>query len=407
MAIAYLRRSSAPNADTRTVSFEMQAAAVEQLATSRGDTIETTYSDWARSGATTQRGGYQDMLAAIDSGAVDTVYGYSLSRLSRSLVDFADLLDRCRRQKVRIRLVKDGDIDGNTASGRGYASMVATFAQMERELAQERVQSAVDARRDRGDHLGQAGYGWRVEAGKLVRRPDEDPTVVVEAFREAGSFGRAAKLLNERGIPTRRKGTAWNHGTVADIIRQQFPNEAPLATSRPRAKQRTGTALAGLLLCVCGATLTPRRFQAVTSYYCARSYRVPGHGRTTVREAAILPWIQTEAARFRVPIDALEVSRHEEERRTALEAKRERIIDLMADGTITKTDGQRRLADVDTEQSGLETNKMLLSVPQSIDWTWKPDSINAVLRAYWDHVELDDDMQPVRAEWRLPPEYIA
>lgn len=399
---AYMRRSSAPNTDTRTVSFEMQESAVRELASRHGDAITIVLSDWARSGGTTNRSGYQELLAAIDAGTVTTIYGYSLSRLSRSLIDFADLLERCRKHKVRIRLVKDGDIDWNTASGRGYASMVAVFAQMERELAQERIQSAVDARRERGDHLGQAPYGWQVVDGQLVRRTDEDPAVILEAFREAGSFGGACKLLNARKVPTRRAGTSWNHGTVADIIRQQYPKEAPLSAGRPRAKSRTGTMFGGLLRCACGSTLTPRRFAGVTTYYCARSYRVPGHGKTTIREAAIMPWVQAEAARFQAPGDVVEMIAADEGRRRALDSKRGRIIDLMTDGTITKPEGLRRLATVDDSLEALRATTALVDLPQAIDWTWEPDHVNGVLRALWTHVQLDAQLRPVSAEWTVP-----
>ena len=407
-AIAYLRRSSAPNSVTRTVSFEMQEAAVRDLAKSYSDEITSVLSDWARSGGTTAgRGGYLELLSAIEAGGVTTIYSFSLSRLCRSLIDFADLVKRCRGHKVRIRLVKEGDIDWTTAAGRGFANMVAVFAEMEREIAQERVQSAVDARRERGDHLGQAPYGWRVVNGSLERRDDEDPALVLEAFREAGSFGGAAKLLNERRVPTRRNGTAWNHGTVADIIRQQYPGEAPLSTSRARAKARTGTMLAGLLRCRCGSTLTPRRFDGVTSYYCARSYRVPGHGRTTIREAAILPWAMQEAARFGVPVDAIERLAVDEAKREELERKREKTIDLMVDGPLTKQEGRRRLDAIAADVAALDATVALADVPQTINWSWKPDAINAILRTYWSLVELDGGLQPVRAEWRLPAEYVS
>lgn len=412
-AVAYLRRSSAPNADTRTVSFEMQEAAVRELAAKNGDQIVVVHSDWAKSGGTAARPGYQKLLKAIKDGEVSTLYGYSLSRLSRSMGDYSALIALCKPHKVRIRLVKDGDIDLSSATTRGYASMVAVFAQMERELAQERIQSAVDARRDRGDHLGQAPYGWTVSAGKLVRRSDEDPRDVLQAFRDGGSFGSAAKLLNERKVPTRRKatarrkGTAWNHGTVADIIRQQFPTEAPSIRSRARAKMRTGKMLAGLLLCPCGATLTPRfPKDAGVEYYCSRSYRVPGHGKTTVREAALLPSIQSEAARFEVPVDIVKMQAADDARRLALGRKRDRYIDFAADGTITKDELRKRLEKVDEELAGLQAHELLKAVPAAIDWNWPPDQINAVLRTYFERIELGPDLLPARFVWRLPKEYI-
>ena len=413
-AIAYLRRSSAPNADTRSVSFEMQQAAIAERAAREGDTITETLTDWAKSGGTDRRPGYQELLKRIAGGGVRRVYAYSLSRLSRSMIDYAALVELCRKHDVSVLFTRDNDLDLRTASSRGYAGMVAVFAQMEREIAQERVQSAVSARRDRGDHMGQAPYGFRVVEGRLERRDDEDPGAVLAAFRDAGSFGGAARLLNERKIPTRRctpradgTVTSWNHGTVADIIRQQFPAEAPLATARARAKTRTGSLLAGLLRCTCGSTLTPRRFQGITTYYCARSYRVPGHGKTTVREVELMPWVRDEAARFRIPGDQLETMLADEAERASLSEKRERIIDLMTDATITKAEGQRRLATVESQMAALDRRRVMVDIPQEVDWSWPPDTVNAFLRAIWNHVELGDGLRPLWADWGVPAEYVA
>ena len=55
--------------------------------------------DWGRSGGSTRRPGYQRLLGAIDRREVETIYSYSLSRLSRSLLDFADLLERFGKPK--------------------------------------------------------------------------------------------------------------------------------------------------------------------------------------------------------------------------------------------------------------------------------------------------------------------
>jgi DNA invertase Pin-like site-specific DNA recombinase len=398
--LAYLRRSSAPNATTRTVSFEMQESAVRDLAARHGDTIDELLTDWAKSGGDSVRPGYQEMLSRVDAGEVRVIYGYALSRLSRSLLDFADLLERCRAKGVSIRLVQDGSIDLTTASGRGYVSMVAVFAQMERELAQERNAAAVAERRDRGDIMGQAPYGYRIAAGKLVRRSDEDPDAVVAAFREAGSFGRAAKLLNERKVRTRH-GKGWTHGVVADILRQQAPDDlaVPLAEKRARVKAMVSTTLARLLQCQCGVTLTPRRYDGVTTYYCSRSYRVPGHGKTTVREAALMPAIQAEAARLRTP-KVVEV-----EERTArhgiLEAKHARIVESYVDGVIDKSTRDKMLTAVAGELDRLGAETRILEVP-TIDWASEPARLNTLLRALWERVELGPNLMPVRFVWTVP-----
>src|SRR3990172_4527703 len=134
-SIAYIRKSSAPSKHTRTVSFEVQEQAVRDLAARHGDELAAVLTDWGRSGGSTKRPDYQRLLVMVDAGEVATIYSYSLSRLSRSLLDFADLLDRCRARKVTIRLATEGTIDDSSPAGRAFASMAAIFAQFERELA--------------------------------------------------------------------------------------------------------------------------------------------------------------------------------------------------------------------------------------------------------------------------------
>src|SRR5438552_6151444 len=197
-AIAYLRKSALPGRGTVSVSFEMQERAIRELAERHGDELpDEILSDFGRSGGSTRRRpGYAQVVNQIETDGVTAVYSYSLSRLSRSVADFADLLERCRRRQVTIRLVQEGQIDYSSATGRAFANMAAVFAAMERELAAERNASAQAERRERGDVLGQAPYGYRIVNGELVRRPDEPIEEIHAAFRATGRFGAAARELN-------------------------------------------------------------------------------------------------------------------------------------------------------------------------------------------------------------------
>lgn len=424
IAVAYLRKSSAPSKRTRTVSFEIQEQETRALAVRNGDELVEVLSDWGKSGGTVRRPDYQRLLAMIEAGEVRTVYSFSLSRLSRSLVDFADLMERCRAHSVRIQLVQEGSIDWSTATGRMYATLVATFAQFERELAAERNSAAAAERRERGDHLGQAPYGYSVVDGKLVRREDEDPGLVAQAFREAGSFAGAARLLNEWGVPTRRRTqqnpkvglqeVRWNHTVVSDILRAQGPADLRLAIvqKRPRAKALPNAIFSGLLACPCGALLTPRRDHdsrrqgrpsgptGTAGYYCSRSYRSP-HTRMYAAEPALLEWARAEAARLQVPGERVRIAREAEAELAALEGRRTRVLDAYVDGALGKSERDERLATLEAERARLQARSASVAIP-SIDWQATPSSLNAVLRALWARIELDEHLRPVEAEWRIP-----
>lgn len=77
------------------------------------------------------------------------------------------------------------------------------------------------------------------------------------------------------------------------------------------------------------------------------------------------------------------------------------------DGTLDKTERDRRLTGVDTDLAALDERRELVNNPARIDWTWDAKEINTILRTYWTTVQLDERMQSVRTEWRLPGEWIA
>jgi DNA invertase Pin-like site-specific DNA recombinase len=407
-ATAYIRKSSLPGRGTASVSFEMQERAVRELALRHGDELPVTIaSDMGRSGGSTRRRPeYQALLDAIEAGQVQTIYSYSLSRLSRSVLDFSDLLERCRAHDVAIRLVQEGQIDYSSATGRAFANMAAVFAAMERELAAERNGAAQAERRERGETLGQAPYGFSIRKGALVERADEPLQAVFDAFRQVGSFGGTARLLNRQGVRTRH-GRPWTHGVVSDVLRRTAPADlaVPLMGRRSGASPRSAVIFAGLLRCRCGALLTPRRDAAnptgVSGYYCSRSYRTPDHGRMHTPESPILEWAQAEAARLNTP-SQVELNQDNDERaRGGIEQRRVRVVDAYVDGAIDKSERDRRLRKLDDESDALTARTYIAQVP-AIDWSWPPADINSVLRAMWEHIELDASMRPVAAVWRVP-----
>src|SRR5262245_55125494 len=128
--VAYLRRSSSSKdgAGGR-VSYDVQRAAVLDLARRHGDPEPELVTEWGLSGAAqagvfggTGRGGrrraFGDLRERIAAGSVSALYAYSLSRLARSTRDLLDLAELCAGGGVPIRLAKEGDLDFATPHGR-------------------------------------------------------------------------------------------------------------------------------------------------------------------------------------------------------------------------------------------------------------------------------------------------
>jgi hypothetical protein len=131
---------------------------------------------------------------------------------------------------------------------------------------------------------------------------------------------------------------------------------------------------------------------------------VPDHGPGSVPEKRILPWIQAEAARMRLP-DVVEIEMERRADRDRLEARRTVIEDMYeANGPTWRDEYQRRMAALKVDEAKLDemaADTAVLSVP-SIDWAWPAEQVNKVLRAMWEYVELDEAMQPVEAQWLIP-----
>jgi len=150
-------------------------------------------------------------LARLDAGQAAALFVLDLDRLSRSVVDFSQLLERSQRRGWRVRVLGLGSIDTGTPEGRMVAHTLAAAAQYEREMTAQRVTRQHEARRQRGER-------WGVTQGpKPILPADVRERIVAE--RAAGrSLRQIAAGLTTDGIPTARGGR-WQAETVAAVLR--------------------------------------------------------------------------------------------------------------------------------------------------------------------------------------------
>jgi DNA invertase Pin-like site-specific DNA recombinase len=399
-AIAYLRRSRVDETRTGTVSYEAQEAAVRLMAKRWGHDDVAILVDWGRSGGSEKRRpGYLQLRSAIEAGQVTDVFSYDLSRLTRSLEEWVRLATLCRERGVRIHLSKEGTFDFTTASGEMLANILASVAQAVRRWASERSTETVTALRARGATIGRKPYG---------SRPGEDLDAIRAAVAEAGSLYGAARLLNERGLPN-LKGKAWTASTVSFIVRQQLPELVPARPGTAGPKIPSRFALQKLVRCHCGHLLSPYSYRSgrkrYTTYRCSVARSDSSHARPfAVKESVLLEWAKTEAARLEVPADRVQLQEEQGSRRSELDARRLRILDMFEAGHIDRTERDRRLEPVYTEleQIDREAGAMNLADLPTIDWDATPSSLNAVLRALWERIDVGPDLRPITAVWRVP-----
>lgn len=401
-AYGYIRKSVVHD-PTKTLSPEMQEAAIRTLAARNGDEDVTILSDLDVSGkkGRDRRRGWDELLSAVEGGEATAVYAYSLSRFARSVAQLADFFELCDGRKVPVRVERD-HIDTATATGKLVSNVLASLAQFESDVASERVKDAFAAKRGRDPEWlgpGNRPYG---------DQPGEDVVAVVEAFRQAGSFVGAAKLLRDKGTPTRKARGMWHPTTVRDIVRRVAPDELLPGTTRGAAAGRREFRLAGLLECgVCGRRLTGSRDSRslMVRYQCHAGAIDERHGRGWVSESVLLPAVAAEMSRALPIVKRRQVGNAADEARLAeLAAKRARIVDMAADGVIDKADRDRRLAEVAQAESVLTARRWVrrIGLAQDVE-RGEPSRVNAWLRGHLNRVTVDMASEARRGPQKAPP----
>ena len=393
---AYLRMSRVMR-DQEYVSPEMQIAAAREYAAAFGDSDLVVLTDLNISGrkGRNRRPGFDALLAALEAGEVSAIYSYSLSRLSRSVRDMMALADLCRVHGVPIRLARDIDPDPTTATGRALLGILSVMAQMEAELAQERALDAVEARKARGDIFTAPSFA--------------DHETVIEAYREAGTATGAAKLLTSRGVPTMRGKPVWYPSSVTVILQRTAPELLPVGR-KAGVKHAAPFTFYRLLRCNCGLTMTGWRRRSgpqagYVSYRCTRGRLIPGHGKTHVAETVIERWAEVEMARLRPPADLVAMAESTAMERAEIAARVDRLRVAFLAGLIEEPEMRAEKAELDDALMRLDLAGRAVRVPP-FDWDHEPVDLNRALRALWEYVELDQQMQPRRAAWLVPETWL-
>ncbi len=203
--VAYVRVSTAEQADSG-AGLAAQRATIEAEAARRGWTLAETYEDAGASGKSlTGRPALADALAALDRGEAAGIIVAKLDRLSRSVADAADLLDRAHRGGWAL-VACDLGVDTSTPAGEAMANVMATFAQLERRMIGQRTRDALAARRAQGVRLGRP----RTLPAEVVAR--------IVADRASGlGWSAIGRALDAESIPTAQGGARWYPATVRAV----------------------------------------------------------------------------------------------------------------------------------------------------------------------------------------------
>ena len=162
------------------------------------------YDDGGISGGTLDRPGLQRLLTAIDAGKVTMVVVYKIDRLTRSLADFAKLVERFDAAGCSFVSVTQS-FNTSTSMGRLTLNVLLSFAQFEREVTAERIRDKIAASKKRGIWMGGAvPLGYRAADRRLVVDPEEAALVrrIFERYLALGSVRRLKAELLSAGLRT-------------------------------------------------------------------------------------------------------------------------------------------------------------------------------------------------------------
>jgi len=165
------------------------------------------YDDGGISGATLERPALQRLLADIEAGRVDAVVVYKVDRLTRSLGDFARIVEVFDRRGVSFVSVTQ-QFNTTTSMGRLTLNMLLSFAQFEREVTGERIRDKIAASKKKGMWMGgTVPLGYDVKDRKLVVNEAEAETVrhIYRRYAALGSVRALAAELDHDGIVSKRR----------------------------------------------------------------------------------------------------------------------------------------------------------------------------------------------------------
>jgi site-specific DNA recombinase len=233
----YTRKSTEHGLEQEFNSLDAQREACEAYIRSQASlgwkVLPQHYDDPAYSGGNLDRPALKKLLADIDAGRIDVVVVYKIDRLTRSLADFAKLVEAFDARSISFVAVTQ-QFNTTTSMGRLTLNVLLSFAQFERELSSERVKDKIAASRRKGKWTGgTVALGYEARDKKLVINKAEAETVrtIFRLYLELKSFSKLVAELDRRKIVTKRReikavkyqgGIPFTYGPLAYFLKNRI-----------------------------------------------------------------------------------------------------------------------------------------------------------------------------------------
>ena len=351
----YTRKSTEEGLEQEFNSLDAQREACEAyVASQRAEgwvLVPDHYDDGGVSGATLERPALRRMLADIEANRADVVVVYKIDRLSRSLMDFAKLVDIFDRKSVTFVSVTQA-FNTTTSMGRLTLNVLLSFAQFEREVIGERIRDKFAASRRKGIWMGGwAPLGYDIKDRKLVVNGPEaelvrsifrrfargtPPQQLIKQLAKEGTLNKQGKPI-EKGYLYRvlnnrvylgeavHKGTSYPGEHPAIVDRNIWDQVHVLIDRAPRVRAkralgRTPAMLKGLIFGPTGAAMTPthtRKQGKLYRYYIAHDLLRTGSSPCPIKrvpagqiEDAVVSQIRTLVQSPEIVVATWRAARH-------------------------------------------------------------------------------------------------
>jgi len=231
----YTRKSTTEGLDSGFSTLDAQREASEHYVRSQAaqgwEIVADRYDDGGFTGGNLDRPALTRLLDDIDHGRIDAVVVYKVDRLSRSLLDFARLMETFEKHQVAFVSITQ-HLDTSSSMGRLVLNVLLSFAQFEREIISERTRDKIQAARRRGKWTGGKvvlGYAVDSERRRLKVVPEEARLVqlVFALYLRTRSIGEVARKLNALGHVQVRyakggvkaPGRPWDKNSIHRVLR--------------------------------------------------------------------------------------------------------------------------------------------------------------------------------------------
>jgi site-specific DNA recombinase len=229
----YTRKSSEEGLEQSFNSLHAQREACQAFITSQRQegwrALPSYYDDGGYSGGTMERPALQRLLKEIEDGKVDTIVVYKVDRLTRSLADFAKIVEALDARGVSFVSVTQ-QFNTTTSMGRLTLNVLLSFAQFEREVTGERIRDKIAASKRKGMWMGgRVPVGYDVKERKLIVNPEEAKLVrrLFDLYLKLGSVLKLKAQLDQEAITSKERigpagnksgGTLYSRGALYRVL---------------------------------------------------------------------------------------------------------------------------------------------------------------------------------------------